>query len=64
MQSEQPDIRKIDLDSPLEDWSPITEALGRAARKAILQHRRNGIPLVYSDNGTVTLVPADQVPID
>jgi len=41
----------------------IDEALRRAARRAILQHRQAGLPLVYGKDGRVIRIPADQVPL-
>ena len=39
----------------------VKMAADRAAARAIEEHRRAGVPLVYGRDGKVVLVPADEV---
>jgi len=36
--------------------------LDRAYRKAVRQHKQNGVPMVFWENGKIIEVPADQLP--
>lgn len=51
-----------DLDQIFRDGTAIDEALDRAYRKAVRQHRHNGFPMVFWENGKIVEVPADQLP--
>jgi hypothetical protein len=44
------------------DGKAIEEALDRAYRRAVRQHRQNGVPMVFWENGEIIKVPADQLP--
>lgn len=54
----------VDIDRIFAEGKPIEDALARAFRDAVIQHRQNGVPMVFWQDGKVTLVPADQVDID
>jgi phosphatidylserine/phosphatidylglycerophosphate/cardiolipin synthase-like enzyme len=51
-----------DIDQIFRDGSAIDEALERAYRRAVKQHRQNGVPMVFWENGKIIKVPADQIP--
>jgi hypothetical protein len=51
-----------DIDQILRDGTAIDEALDRAYRRAVRQHRQNGVPMVFWENGKILKVPADQLP--
>lgn len=53
---------KKDLDQIFRDGTAIDEALDRAYRKAVRQHKQNGVPMVFWENGKIIKVPADQLP--
>ena len=52
----EPDIHKIFRDGKL-----IQRALAEAARSAIEQHRRSGLPVVIWRDGKVAWVPAEEL---
>jgi len=41
----------------------VWAAGNRAFRKAVLDHRRAGVPMVFWKDGKIVHVPADQVPL-
>ncbi|MGC9952538.1 MAG: hypothetical protein ABSF64_39880 [Bryobacteraceae bacterium] len=53
---------KKDIDQIFRDGTAIEEALERAYRRAVKQHRQNGVPMVFWENGKIIKVPADQLP--
>jgi len=53
---------KKDIDQIFRDGTAIDEALARAYRRAVKQHRQNGVPMVFWENGKIVEVPADQLP--
>jgi hypothetical protein len=53
---------KKDIGQIFRDGTAIDEALDRAYRKAVRQHRQNGVPMVFWENGKIIKVPADQLP--
>jgi hypothetical protein len=59
---EEMNSQKKDLDQIFRDGKAIQEAVGRAYRKAVRQHRQNGVPMVFWENGKIIEVPADQLP--
>ncbi|HUD98899.1 MAG TPA: hypothetical protein VMR62_04955 [Bryobacteraceae bacterium] len=56
-QSEEKDIDQI-----FRDGTAIEEAVERAYRRAVKQHRQNGVPMVFWENGKIVEIPADQLP--
>jgi len=52
---------KKDIDQIFRDGTAIDEALDRAYRKAVRQHRQNGVPMSFWENGKVVEIPADQL---
>ena len=60
MNTEKPERK--DLDQVFRDGTAIEEAVERAYRRAVRQHRQNGVPMVFWENGKVIEVPADQLP--
>jgi hypothetical protein len=53
---------KKDIDQIFQNGTAIDEALDRAYRRAVRQHRQNGVPMVFWENGKILKVPADQLP--
>ena len=53
----------ISVAEALKDRKRIDAAFRRAFRKAVLDHRRAGVPMVFWENGKIVHVPADQVPL-
>jgi len=53
---------KKDIGQIFRDGTAIEEALERAYRKAVRQHKQNGVPMVFWENGKIVEVPADQLP--
>jgi hypothetical protein len=51
-----------DIDQIFRDGTAIDDALDRAYRRAVKQHRQNGVPMVFWENGKIIKVPADQLP--
>ena len=51
-----------DIGQIFREGTAIEEALERAYRRAVKQHRQNGVPMVFWENGKVVEVPADQLP--
>ena len=51
------------IEEAIDDDVAIQAALDRAFRKAVLEHRRAGVPMVFWENGKIVHVPADQVPL-
>ena len=53
---------KKDIGQIFRDGTAIEEALERAYRRAVKQHKQNGVPMVFWENGKIIEVPADQLP--
>jgi hypothetical protein len=53
---------KKDLDQILRDGTAIDEAVVRAYHRTVRQHKQNGVPMVFRENGKIIKVPADQLP--
>ena len=51
------------IEEAIDDDAAIQRALDRAFRKAVLEHRRAGAPMVFWEDGKIVHVPADQVPL-
>jgi hypothetical protein len=51
-----------DIGQIFRDGTAIEEAVARAYRRAVRQHRQNGVPMVFWENGKIVEVPADQLP--
>jgi hypothetical protein len=49
------------VDEALKDEKRIERAFRRAFRNAVLEHRRDGFPMIFWENGRIVHVPADQV---
>ena len=60
MNTEKPERKN--LDQVFRDGTAIEEAVERAYRRAVRQHRQNGVPMVFWENGKIIEVPADQLP--
>lgn len=53
----------ISVGEALKDRKRIDAAFRRAFRKAVIEHRRAGVPMVFWEDGKIVHVPADQVPL-
>ena len=51
------------IETAINDDVAIQAALDRAFRKAVLDHRHAGVPMVFWEDGKIIHVPADQVPL-
>lgn len=51
-----------DIGEVFREGTEIEEALARAYRRAVQQHRQNGVPMVFWEDGKIVEVPADQLP--
>jgi len=51
-----------DIGQIFRDGTAIEEAMERAYRRAVKQHRQNGVPMVFWENGKIVEIPADQLP--
>jgi len=51
------------FDERIQDEALLEAAFRRAFRKAVLEHRRAGVPMVFWEDGKIVHVPADQVPL-
>jgi hypothetical protein len=43
---------------------PIVAALRRAARSALLEHKRAGNPVASSEDGKVVIIPAEEIEVE
>jgi hypothetical protein len=48
----------------VEEGHVIDEALRQAAREAILQHQREGLPVVICRNGEIVLAMPDELGVE
>jgi hypothetical protein len=54
--------RRPDVDRILaEDRRVIDKAINRGIRKALLRHKKDGLPVVISRNGTITLLKPEDI---
>lgn len=53
----RPDVDRI----LAEDRRVIDRAINRGIRKALLRHKKDGLPVAISRNGTVTLVKPEDI---
>ncbi len=52
-----------DIDKIFADGRLIDRAIRLAAREALLEHKRAGLPIVVYQNGKTVLVPAHKIKI-
>jgi hypothetical protein len=57
-----PETPEKDIDRVFREGTALDEAMTRAYRRAVRQHRQNGVPMVFWENGKIVEVPADQLP--
>ena len=43
---------------------PVVAALRRAARKALLEHKRDGHPIASWKDGEVVIIPAEEIEVE
>jgi hypothetical protein len=43
---------------------PVVDALRRAARSALLEHKRAGNPVASWKDGRVVIIPAEEIPVE
>ena len=51
-----------DIDQIFREGTAIGEALERAFRRTVREHKRNGYPMIFWEDGKIKEVPADQLP--
>jgi hypothetical protein len=44
--------------------APVVAALRRAARSALLEHKRAGNPIASWEDGRVVIIPAEEIPVE
>ena len=62
MKPEQPE--PVDIETLMEDDELLNGAMRDAARKALLDHKRTGDPIVISKDGKIVWIPAEDIEID
>ncbi|MGH7856443.1 MAG: hypothetical protein ACREQY_03865 [Candidatus Binatia bacterium] len=55
--------RRPSIDEIMEDGILVDDALRRAAREALLRHKRAGVPIAVWRNGKVVEIPAAQIKV-
>jgi hypothetical protein len=58
------DVDKKDIDKIFAEGTPIDRALTRAARAALRQHKRDGLPVVEWRDGRVVWIPPEDIRLD
>ncbi|MGA3072413.1 MAG: hypothetical protein ABSG56_01850 [Bryobacteraceae bacterium] len=53
---------KKDIGQIFREGTAIEEALERAYRRTVKEHKQRGFPMVFWENGKIIEVPADQLP--
>lgn len=53
---------KKDIGQIFRDGTAIDEALDRAYRRTVKEHKQRGFPMVFWESGKIVEVPADQLP--
>lgn len=51
-----------DIEKLLEDEAQVGEALRKAVRQALRQHKREGNPVATWENDRVVWIPPEQIP--
>ena len=52
-----------EIDELFRDGRAIDEALRQAVRKALLRHKKAGVPIVSWEDGKVVVIPPEEIPI-
>ncbi|MBS0210972.1 MAG: hypothetical protein JSS27_18670 [Planctomycetes bacterium] len=52
---------EVNIDDLFAQGTPIDRAMDQALLAAIERHRKAGVPMVFSRNGEVVEIPAEQV---
>ena len=60
MSTKQPARRKINV----VQGEPVVAALRRAARSALLEHKRAGNPVASWEDGKVVITPAEEIEVE
>ncbi len=55
------DEREIDIGALMREGTKIDAAMSEAVRRAVLQHKQLGIPLVTWRDGQVVEIPPDEI---
>ncbi|HSU16771.1 hypothetical protein [Longimicrobium sp.] len=58
-----PKRTEVDINRLMREHRAIDRAVGRAFADAVRRHRAAGVPMVFSENGTVVLKDPFDVPI-
>jgi hypothetical protein len=54
--------QKKDIGQIFREGTAIDEALQRAYRRTVKEHKQRGFSMVFWENGKIVEVPADQLP--
>jgi hypothetical protein len=60
LNSEKPE--KKDIGQIFREGTAIDEAVDRAYRRTVKEHKQRGFPMVFWEDGKIIEVPADQLP--
>lgn len=53
-----------DVDALMRDHAVVGAALGKAVRKALLEHKQLGHSVVVWQDGRVVVLPPEEIPVD
>lgn len=56
--------RKVDIDKLFEEGTAIDEAMKRAVREAVLEHKRAGNPIATWRDGKVVWIPPEEIEVE
>lgn len=55
---------EVDIDKLFEEGRAIDEAMKRAVREAVLEHKKAGNPIAAWRDGKVVWIPAEEIEIE
>ena len=55
---------EVDIDKLFEEGKAIDEAMKRAVREAVLEHKKAGNPIAAWRDGKVVWIPAEEIEVE
>ncbi len=55
---------ELEFDPVFDDDHVIAEAGARGVRRALLEHKRAGLPIVVMQNGKIVWIPPEEIRVD
>lgn len=55
---------ELEFDPVFDDDHVIAEAGTRGVRRALLEHKRSGLPIVVMQNGKIVWIPPEEIRVD